>query len=84
MLSNHEERTRVEKELDDRNVEFVPSQANFVYLRPEGIRAAFNAFLQRGVIVREFNDGWIRVTVGSAEENDRFLESLDSLRNRAT
>ena len=31
---NAEERTRLEKELETRHVEFVPSQANFVYLRP--------------------------------------------------
>ena len=77
---NHEERIRMEKEFEGRNVEFVPSQANFVYLRPQGIAGgAFEGLLHKGVIVREFNEGWIRVTIGSVEENDRFLAALDSL-----
>lgn len=77
---NHEERSRIEKALAEREIEHVPSQANFVYLHPEGIREEpFQAFLQLGVIVRQFGGGWIRVTVGSVEENDRFLQALDSL-----
>jgi histidinol-phosphate aminotransferase len=77
---NAVERVRVEKALEERRVEFVPSQANFVYLRPDGINDdAFQAFLQLGVIVRQFGGGWIRVTIGSAEENHRFLRALDSL-----
>ena len=77
---NDAERSRIEKALAAREVEYVPSQANFVYLHPEGIDdEAFQAFLQLGVIVRQFSEGWIRVTIGSAEENDRFLQALDSL-----
>jgi histidinol-phosphate aminotransferase len=77
---NARERSRIEKELETRDVEFVPSQANFVYLHPEGIDdGAFQALLKKGVIVRQFGGGWIRVTIGSTEENDRFLQGLDSL-----
>ena len=76
---NAEERARLEKELEARRVEFVPSQANFVFLRPqEEESGAFDAFLHNGVIVRQFG-GWIRVTIGTVEENDRFLEALDAL-----
>jgi histidinol-phosphate aminotransferase len=75
---NAEERTRLEKELGIRGVEYVPSQANFIYLHhgPE----AFDEFLAEGVIVRAMGAGYIRVTVGTPEENDRFLETLDRLR----
>jgi histidinol-phosphate aminotransferase len=76
---NAEERARLEKELEARQVEFVPSQANFIFLRPqEEGSGAFDAFLHNGVIVRQFG-GWIRVTIGTVEENDRFLEALDAL-----
>ena len=76
---NAEERTRLEKELARRQVEFVPSQANFVYLRPRDVGGgAFDAFLHNGVIVRQFG-GWIRVTIGTMDENDRFLHALDAL-----
>jgi histidinol-phosphate aminotransferase len=77
---NARERSRIEKELEARDVEFVPSQANFVYLHPKGLDdGAFEAFLEKGVIVRQFGGGWIRVTIGSIEENDRFLQGLDAL-----
>ena len=77
---NAAERSRIESELRLLEVEFVPSQANFVYLRPEVVdHGAFEEFLQLGVIVRQFGDGWIRVTIGSVEENDRFLQALGSL-----
>jgi histidinol-phosphate aminotransferase len=76
---NAGERDRLEKELEARSVEFVPSQANFVYLRPRSIDGGvFEAFLHEGVIVRQFG-GWIRVTIGTIEENDRFLDALDRL-----
>lgn len=76
---NAEERTRLEKELAARQVEYVPSQANFVYLRPRHAESgAFDAFLHNGVIVRQFG-GWIRVTIGTMDENDRFLDALDAL-----
>ena len=76
---NAEERTRLEKELEARHVEFVPSQANFVYLRPGDVDGgAFDAFLHNGVIVRQFG-GWIRVTIGTMDENDRFVDALDAL-----
>jgi histidinol-phosphate aminotransferase len=77
---NAGERTRIEKALQERRVEYVPSQANFVYLHPQGIDDdTFQAFLHLGVIVRQFAGGWIRVTIGSVEENERFLQALDSL-----
>jgi histidinol-phosphate aminotransferase len=77
---NAVERGRVEKALRERQVEFVPSQANFIYLHPDGINDdTFQAFLHLGVIVRQFGGGWIRVTIGSVEENERFLQALDSV-----
>jgi histidinol-phosphate aminotransferase len=78
---NTEERNRIEKELEAREVEYVPSQANFVYLRPRVDHGStFNRFLEAGVIVREMGDAFVRVTVGLPEENDRFLSALDQIR----
>jgi histidinol-phosphate aminotransferase len=74
-LLNAEERIRVEKELAARGVEYVPSQANFVFVRS----GAFQQLLARGVIVRPMGDDWMRVTIGTPEENDRFLTTLDDL-----
>ncbi len=60
--------------------DFVPSFGNFVLMRVmHGVRA-YQALLQRGIIVRPVDNyglpDWLRVTVGLAAENRRFLEAL--------
>ena len=61
-------------------VECVPSCANFLLVRVGAGRAAFEALRRRKVIVRPM-DGYqlpdhVRVTVGTREENARFLDAL--------
>jgi histidinol-phosphate aminotransferase len=68
-------------------VETLPSEANFVLTRLESLSppgtGVCEALLRRGVIVRDgaaFGlDGWVRVSVGTSEEIDYFLESLAAL-----
>ncbi|MGH8924141.1 MAG: histidinol-phosphate transaminase [Acidimicrobiia bacterium] len=79
VLANESERERLSDQLGARQIEYVPSQANFVYLRPSPGRSLEGELLQAGVIVREFADDWLRVTVGTVDENDRFLLELDRL-----
>ena len=67
--------------LVERGLEFADSQANFVWVRPP--MAAGNcsdALQQRGVIVRDVGDA-IRVSIGTAEENERLLAALDAVLN---
>lgn len=78
--ANRSERERLEAELSARRIEFVPSQTNFVYLRPAPGRNLEPDFLRRGVIVRPFGEDWLRVTVGTPDENGRFLSELDLVR----
>jgi histidinol-phosphate aminotransferase len=55
------------------------SQANFVYFEPpEDAAHLGDDLLHRGQIVRVLGDG-IRVTVGTSEENERFLTVLESV-----
>jgi len=60
-----------------------PSGGNFLLLRVHGDgRAVWEALLKRGVLVRDFSSRphlaeCLRVTVGTALENDRFLAVLD-------
>lgn len=49
-----------------------PSKANFIAFRS---RARFEDFLERGILVRKYAD-FLRVSVGTPEENDAFLEVL--------
>ena len=78
-----EGRAYLQEELARMGVEFVPSHANFVLARVGDGRAVFEALLKRGIIVRAMNSyklpEWIRVSVGTMEENRRFVAAL---RNR--
>jgi histidinol-phosphate aminotransferase len=76
--SNDAERSRLSKELLAREIEFVPSQTNFIFMKAPAGADTPELLLRRGVIVRGFKD-WMRVTIGTAEENDRFLQVLDAL-----
>ena len=80
---NEHERARLESRFAELGLEHVPSQANFVYLRlGSSTEATTEAFIRHGVILRPFGDGWVRVSVGTAAENDRFLFALDVERDR--
>jgi histidinol-phosphate aminotransferase len=69
------ERGRLQEAFREANLEFIPSQGNFVMVR-------FGAadFERSGVLVREGEalgyPGWSRVTVGDSGENDRVITAL--------
>ena len=61
-------------------LEYVESQANFIFVRVGDGDAAMNSLMREGVIVRPGSafghPEWIRVTVGLEGENERFLSEL--------
>jgi histidinol-phosphate aminotransferase len=71
------QRSILETRLTDAGWKLPPAEANFIYLatgdRTDGICLELE---RRGVVVRPFSGDGIRVTVGSAEENERFLDTL--------
>jgi histidinol-phosphate aminotransferase len=77
------ERVHVEDELADRGLDVAESQANFswVGLGDRDEDAVMEALAKRGVIVRGGKslgaEGYLRVTYGTREENNRFLAALD-------
>jgi len=74
------ERTRVRAALVEFGYPVPPTQANFVWLPLGDGATAFAAGCeQRGVIVRAFAGSGVRVTVSSAQENDRFLAAAREL-----
>jgi histidinol-phosphate aminotransferase len=74
------ERDRVTAALRERGVAVEDSQANFVWL-PLGEAAVETAAAleSRAVITRPFAGEGIRVSIGTAEENDAFLAALDAV-----
>jgi histidinol-phosphate aminotransferase len=75
----------VEMELEERGFETSDSQANFswVSLGDRAEDEVVDGLAQLGVIVRAGGalgqDGWMRVTYGTRQENDRFLAALDQV-----
>ena len=78
-----EERGRLAAALGELPVETWPSDANFILFRPLARRAAevWQELVEQSVLVRDCStwrglDECLRVTVGTAQENDRFLAAL--------
>lgn len=77
------ERERLAAALAELPVDTWPSEANFVLFRPRGRsgREVWEGLLLRSVLVRNCSswprlEGCLRVTVGTSDENDRFLRAL--------
>ena len=75
-----EGRDFLQREFTAIGLEFVPSFANFVLVKVGDGRAVFQALMKRGVIVRDMTSyglpEWIRVSVGTMEQNARFFAEL--------
>jgi histidinol-phosphate aminotransferase len=74
---NSIEREKMSRVLAERGLHVVPSQANFVYIHVPGrAKVLSERILARGVITRPTSADGLRVSVGSPEENGRFLSCL--------
>jgi histidinol-phosphate aminotransferase len=64
-------------------LEFVPSSANFILVRVGEGQKVFDAMQKQGVIVRPMGGyqlpEWIRISVGTPQENERSLNVLKSI-----
>lgn len=77
------ERDRLHEQLSDLDVEAFGSGANFILFRPrhKSGRQVWEGLLERGVLIRDCSswprlDNCLRVTIGTAQENDIFIERL--------
>lgn len=63
-------------------IEAYPSEANFLLFKIDGdTAAAHSRFLDQGVLIRDMTpwkgcEGCLRVSIGTPEENDRFIAAL--------
>jgi histidinol-phosphate aminotransferase len=77
------ERTRLLDALGQiAGIEAFPSDANFILFRTSGAEQVFNGLRQRGILIKSLHGahpalaGCLRVTVGTPEEDTRFLAAL--------
>ncbi len=63
-------------------LEYVPSYANFVLVRVGDGKCLFQSMMKKGIIIRDMNayglPEWVRVSVGTMEQNRRFVAELES------
>ncbi|NLW56048.1 MAG: histidinol-phosphate transaminase [Firmicutes bacterium] len=81
---NREGRKQLYRAFDDLGLAYLPSEANFIlFATSYPARDVFQALLRRGVIVRSADifglPNHIRVTVGTREQNQRFIRSLQEV-----
>ena len=76
----------LEKSFKLMNLEFVPSNANFVLVKVGDGAKVFLNLQKEGVIVRPLGgyglNEWIRVTSGKAKENKKFISALKKVLSR--
>jgi histidinol-phosphate aminotransferase len=77
------ERDRIQSRIEGAH----PSQGNFLYVETPGrSRKVTESLLKRGIVVRDCSpmpgagENHIRVTVGTPEQNERFLEAYSSIK----
>ncbi len=77
---NEQQRRWLCKQCDVLGLAFVPSSANFVMIEVGDGQAVYQALLEQGVIVRPLVGyglpNWVRVTVGTPEDNTRLIDTL--------
>lgn len=80
---NREGLTFCEEAFRQRGLEFVPSAANFVLVNVGDGDRVFKDMLAQGVIVRAMRGyklpGWVRISIGTPDQNRRCLEVLDNV-----
>ena len=64
-------------------LEFIPSSANFILVRVGDGEGIFKRLQEQGIIVRPMGGyqlgEWIRITIGTPEQNQRCLRALSSM-----
>lgn len=77
----------LQREFSALGLEYVPSHANFVLVKVGDGKTVFNALLSKGIIIRDMNSyglpEWIRVSIGTLQQNERFLTELRALLKKA-
>jgi histidinol-phosphate aminotransferase len=80
---NRVEKARLERALVTRGLRVLPSLANFLCVEVGDGPAVYQRLLAKGVIVRPLRpyglESWLRVSVGTADENDSLLEAIDAV-----
>lgn len=86
LSSNQEGKKYLYKELDKLRLFYVLTETNFIFINvKEDSEIIFDKLLKKGVIVRPGKiygcPNFIRVTIGTAYENQRFIKAIREIKN---
>ena len=78
---------QITKACDSMNIEYEQPHANFIFIKVGGDeQKIYSKLLNKGVIVRPLNGynlpGYIRVSIGTKKENEKFIKSLKEVLNK--
>ncbi len=73
---NEEGKTYLYDELINLGLEYVRTEANFIYMPVEDSALLYEKLLMKGVIIRPMGPKAVRVTIGLPDENKRFIEAI--------
>lgn len=75
-----EGRVRLETAFREMGLEYIPSAANFILVNVGDAASVFKKLMAKGIIIRSMVSyrlpQYIRVSIGTAQQNDRFLAEL--------
>lgn len=79
---NYESMGKMVECFEEKGLEYIKSNSNFIFVNVDSdSRVIFQKLLEQGVIVRPGFlwswDEWIRVSTGTMEQTERFIEALD-------
>ncbi|MBM7645134.1 histidinol-phosphate aminotransferase [Scopulibacillus daqui] len=63
---------------EEHQINYYPSQANFIFLKTDNGAKLYELLLQKGYIARLFPDG-LRITIGTEEENEQLLSDFKDI-----
>ena len=76
---NEEGKVFLYSELSALGMDFLKTEANFIYMPVDDAGRLFNELLMAGVIIRPMGAKALRVTIGLPEENRRFIDALKTV-----
>ncbi len=83
LATNNAGLTFYEKAFAERDLEYVPSVANFILVKVGDGDGLFQKMLKKGVIIRAMSGyklpEWVRISIGTQAENERCIEVFDEV-----
>ncbi len=81
---NYESLALMERYFDGNNLEYIKSNANFIFVNINThSEPVFEELMKRGIIIRPGflwgRDNWMRVSTGTIEQTEKFIKVLDGI-----